>query len=269
MAKLCSQAVDYPKNGFPVDMQGAPRRLIPFKPDWKKVEDIMPHESDYYHSTRALGELFRNIQLLDRPEPFAQAVQNMAVQSKPLSDNISKVLIPYIKKHLHRFANSDNDLVEISPLFHGYAQEIRYIRLTHCLSDSPDSKLEEEEVVVGTILAHCSQHRYRTERMHRMRVHTSSVVRNIYNQLYPPKPAEERTDGDRRFGLKRAWLAWDFAMRRRTLPAANSFAMIALRVIFNILEEYGDIVLKKGPITVKEAQADEGYDTEEEEEAYI
>ncbi|KAI0075266.1 RdRP-domain-containing protein [Panus rudis PR-1116 ss-1] len=269
LANLCSQAVDYPKNGIPVDMEGAPRRLIPFKPDWKKVEDIMPHDSDYYLSTRALGELFRNIQLLPRPEPFAETVKSMATQAKPLSDNISKALIPYIQKHLHRYVNRDNDLVEISPLFHNYAQELRYIRLTHCLSDSSDDKLEEEEVVVGTILAHCTQSRYRTERMHRMRTHTSSIVRNIYNQLYPPKPIEERTDGDRRFGLQRAWQAWDFAMRRRTIPAANSFALTALRVIFNILEEYGDIELKKGPITIREQQADEGYNTDEEEDLYI
>ena len=37
LAELCSQAVDYPKNGVPVDVEKVPSRLIHAKPDWKKV----------------------------------------------------------------------------------------------------------------------------------------------------------------------------------------------------------------------------------------
>ncbi len=37
LAELCSQAVDYPKNGIPVDIHDSPRLLIRSKPDWKMV----------------------------------------------------------------------------------------------------------------------------------------------------------------------------------------------------------------------------------------
>ncbi|KAJ2968830.1 hypothetical protein NUW54_g13105 [Trametes sanguinea] len=37
LAMLCSQAVDYPKNGVPVDRENMPHPLIRAKPDWKKV----------------------------------------------------------------------------------------------------------------------------------------------------------------------------------------------------------------------------------------
>ena len=56
---LCNQAVDYPKNGNAVDSNNLPRRLIPYKPDWKKGEDDNDRPSDFYRSERALGELYR------------------------------------------------------------------------------------------------------------------------------------------------------------------------------------------------------------------
>ena len=37
LAFLHSQAVDYPKNGIPVDIHDSPRLLIRNKPDWKMV----------------------------------------------------------------------------------------------------------------------------------------------------------------------------------------------------------------------------------------
>lgn len=37
LAALCSQAVDYAKNGVPVDIHDSPRLLIPYKPDWHMV----------------------------------------------------------------------------------------------------------------------------------------------------------------------------------------------------------------------------------------
>ncbi len=44
LAELCSQAVDYPKNGVPVDTEQIPRRIIHAKPDWKKVRTLRLHD---------------------------------------------------------------------------------------------------------------------------------------------------------------------------------------------------------------------------------
>ncbi|KAA1469185.1 RdRP-domain-containing protein [Dentipellis sp. KUC8613] len=75
LAELCSHAVDYPKNGKPVDIDtpnALPRNLIPFKPDWHRPEDQMDdgHDADYYESDRALGHLYRNIKIRDLNAPL-------------------------------------------------------------------------------------------------------------------------------------------------------------------------------------------------------
>lgn len=46
LAQLCSQAVDYPKNGVPVKFEDMPGKLFYAKPDWKKVRGIRT----FYHS---------------------------------------------------------------------------------------------------------------------------------------------------------------------------------------------------------------------------
>ncbi|KAK7693992.1 hypothetical protein QCA50_003568 [Cerrena zonata] len=149
LAQLCSQAVDYPKNGVPVNMKESPSRLIPFKPDWKKAEENMTRDSDYYESPRALGELYRNI-TYKKPDSIHQAQStNGVAPSGPSMDSISQALFPLIMKHLGDPVNNDKDVGEMSTIFHSYKHELRYMQLTHALSDSPDSRLEEEEVVVG------------------------------------------------------------------------------------------------------------------------
>jgi RNA-dependent RNA polymerase len=57
LAKLCSQAVDYAKNGNPVNTHNSlPKPLIKFKPDWHKSEVTRARELDYYLSGRAGGQ---------------------------------------------------------------------------------------------------------------------------------------------------------------------------------------------------------------------
>ena len=40
LAAMCSQAVDYPKNGVPVNIEEMPRTKLRAKPDWKKVRRL-------------------------------------------------------------------------------------------------------------------------------------------------------------------------------------------------------------------------------------
>ncbi|OSX65461.1 hypothetical protein POSPLADRAFT_1134844 [Postia placenta MAD-698-R-SB12] len=243
LAALCSQAVDYPKNGVPVDIHHSPRLLIPYKPDWHQAEDAAPRTTDYYESSRALGDLFRNIAIVDPTtrSPTAAPI-NGAVKPKvkPLSDAISSALKPYIQMHLHRFRNEESDVGEMTKLFQRYVDELRYICMTHALSDAPDVRLMEEEVAVGTIIAKCSQTRWRTDRTFRMRLHSAMLTRDVDNQLF--KQTETPAPGELRYGLSQAWLAWDFSMRNKTVFGANSFGLIALRNIFNILDLVGSVV---------------------------
>ena len=56
LARLCNEAVDYPRNGRRVDISNMPRRLIPYPPDWKKGELDTYGRKDFYRSDRAIGQ---------------------------------------------------------------------------------------------------------------------------------------------------------------------------------------------------------------------
>ncbi|KAI0780590.1 RdRP-domain-containing protein [Trametes elegans] len=254
LAGLCSQAVDYPKNGVPVDIFDSPRLLIREKPDWKKAEDSDPRDTDYYFSSRALGELFRSIDLnnLKLPkgsppvQPAAVTLVPAAAAPKretPLSDVISLALKPFVEGQLHYFLNNDQNVADMKTLFLRYEEELRYICLTHALSDAPDNRLNEEEVVVGTILAVCSQTRWRRDRMHRMRLHSSGLVQEVRMRLYQPADVLNPEQGELLYGLSQAWLAWDFGMRNRGVFGASSFSLVALGVVLDTLHKLGALII--------------------------
>lgn len=243
-----------------MDQDDIPRRLMPFKPDWKQADHKIIQSADYYQSTRALGELYRNVALIERPAPLAQDVKARIAAAPSLSDTISQALKPYITRRLGDWSNQDADIAEIQRLFRGYADELAYTCLTHSISESPDSRLSEEEVVVGTILADCPQDRYRKDLTYRMRWHSEMLVRSIKRKLYQPNlPTERFDEGAARYGLSQAWLAWDFGMRNRAAFGANSFSFIALNIIIDILERFGDIVVGKS----QETPGKEGDDWED------
>ncbi|OBZ75664.1 RNA-dependent RNA polymerase 1 [Grifola frondosa] len=241
LAQLCSQAVDYPKNGIPVDIHDSPRLLVPYKPDWHQAEDAKPRQTDYYESTRALGELFRNISIIPPRPPSPLTPPESPREQRPLSDSISCALKPYIERQLCRFHNDDSDVAEIKPLFRKYEEELQYICVTHALSDSPGARLTEEEVVVGTILAQCSQHRWRTDRTYRMRLHSAMLVRDIQNKLFPR--TEVPSKDDLLHGLTQGWLAWDFSVRNRSFFGAQSFGLVGLGIVCYTLELLGGLTL--------------------------
>lgn len=217
---------------------------MPYKPDWKKSEDNNPRVTDYYESDRALGWLFRNVELLKTPQSVEPPAGNRPV---PLSDCISQALIPYIEQALgpENVRRSDEEVSQMNVVFTRYADELRYICVTHSLSDSHESRLVEEEVVVGTITATCSQHRYRNDRTYRMRLHALVLASNVRRKLYiRAREPRVATEGEVRYGLTQAWLAWDYGMRNRGHFGANSFALIALVAVGDALADLGLITLK-------------------------
>lgn len=199
--------------------------------------------------------------MLNIPEKYEV---NRNARPYPLSDPISQALKPHIESILgaQGFRNSDRDVSEAESLFRRYVDELKYICLTQSLSDSPDSRLLEEEVATGTILAFCSDNRFRADRMFRMRMNSSVLVSNIRSKLCEWK--EELTEGELRFGLVHAWRAWDFAMRNRTTFGANSFAIIALGLIFDILRTAGCIEVKRDMKAAQTADSDDEEGGEDE-----
>jgi RNA-dependent RNA polymerase len=254
LARLCSQAMDYGKNGNPVNIHNnLPKPLIKFKPDWHKAEVTGARELDYYVSDRALGELYRNIELNDPKE----SIEDLAVEGSggtaPLEDPISRKVAPLVRSTLKTTRDqddpadsdqSDADNGHAEQLHAHYVREMRFICMTHTLVDAPDVRLTEEEVVLGTILANCTQARWRQDRSYRMKLHAEELVNDIRTQIVPQReesPTEERLQEQLRIGLRRAWAAWCWAQNHQDEDYIESFALLALGIVFDCLKRLGEL----------------------------
>jgi RNA-dependent RNA polymerase len=218
-------------------MDDSPRSLIPFKPDWHAAEVVAPRVTDYYESDRALGHLYRAIKLED-PDDFTRNL-NPPTPSAPLTDSISVALKYHIRARLPDYTEPDGNSPEIKQLFQTYVDELSYICLTHTLSTASDVRLREEEVVVGTILAKCSQRRLRSDRMYRMNTHAGVIVREIERELV--NISDRASTEVVQAGLAKAWIAWDFSLRISAQFGANSFGLIALSRIFECLDRLDEL----------------------------
>ena len=103
LAALCSKAVDYAKNGEPVDIYNCnlPKPLLKFKPDWHKAEVTGARDLDFYESDRALGYLFRSISLHDPDKPIEGFPTASPGSIAPLEDAISCALAPLVQNTLN------------------------------------------------------------------------------------------------------------------------------------------------------------------------
>lgn len=235
LAELCSQAVDYPKNGIPVNIDRCPRFLIPYKPDWHAAEVAAPRRTDYYDSDRALGHLYRAIEIDDPVTLLSSRSPNCPPQTT-LADPISTALKPFVRESLQKYTDLDGTATDIRRLFQTYVDELAYICLTHTVSPTTSNmRLQEEEIVVGTILAKCSQRRWRKDRMHRMRTHSQVLVQEIQRDLI--NNLERASPEQILRSLMKAWTAWEFSIRHSADFGANSFGLIALGIIFDCLEK--------------------------------
>ena len=247
LAELCSQAVDYAKNGNPVNISNnLPRQLIKFKPDWHKSEVTGARELDYYLSDRALGDMFRNIKLLDPDKPIEGLPTEFPEAAAPLKDPISRVIAPLIQRTLNPDTDADgaepraeSENCHAEQAHAHYVREMRYICITHTLVDTPDVRLKEEEVVLGTILANCVQPRRRTDRTYKMKLHAGGLVNDIREQIVRSESEETPTEDQLRSGLSRAWGVWVWAQHHRDREFIESFSVIALGLMFDYLQRLG------------------------------
>ena len=203
--------------------------------------------------------LFRNIELVDPHAPLALP----DAPTDPYADPIFCALAPLIKRTL----TTPSPLTALPPappttptpplppaeldaLFAHYTRELRYIRATHTLTDAPDVRLAEEEVVVGTILAKCTQPRWRANRTFAMKLHAGALVHDVQNRVVPDIGRAD--DAALRTGLVRAWeaLEWTYTHRRKTVrvpgprgtqedksevEGMNSFNLLMLGLVLDCL----------------------------------
>ena len=244
LAKLCSKAIDYATNGNPVDIynNNLPKQLIKHKPDWHKAEVTGARELEYYVSDRALGYLFRNIEVHDPDGPIEGLPAGLPETTAPLKDPISRVLAPLIQRTLNADdaePGAENENGHAEQLYAHYVREMQYICVTHTLRDAPNSRLQEEEVVLGAILAKCVQSRWRADRTNRMNLHAEELVNDIRQQIIQ---SEETLKEDKlRAGLLRAWKVWAWAQYHRYDEFIESFSLIALGLMFDYFERLGGL----------------------------
>jgi RNA-dependent RNA polymerase len=239
LAELFSQAVDYAKNGIPVDIHNdLLKPLRKPKPDWHKAEVTGAREQGYYVSNRALGHLFRSIELHDLNEPVE------CPRSAPLKDPITQAVAPLIRRTLRTTTHDNDDDCQLDgdegcaeQVHAHYVREMRFICTTHTLVDSPDVRLKEEEIVLGTILANCAQARWRSDRIYRMKQHAEQLVGDIYMQIVQCEgtPTEKQC----RAALPHAWAVWCWAQHNEDKEYIESFRLLVLRIIFDCLKRLG------------------------------
>ena len=209
-----------------------PKPPIRYKPDWSNTEVVdSPLKADYYESSRALGVIFRDLKL--QPEnPREIAIPEESHCIDPMTDSITAKLFPKVEEYLKASAYIEEPSTETLDLFKRYQDELRYTCTLHTLSNTPGSDLLEAEVVIGTILAKCSQNGLRRDRIYRMRHHADTLVQDIKRVLRQKDDGTSVTQA-----LKLAWQAWNFSVQNRKEFAANSFGIIALSTIFNCFDD--------------------------------
>src|SRR5712671_3343419 len=244
LAELCSQAVDYAKNGNPVDIyNNLPRPLIKFKPDWHKTEVTGAREVDYYVSDRALGYLYRNIKLNDTKEPIKDLPTERPGATAPLKDLVSRAIKPLVQRTLTTDGTEQSGAEDghAERVHEHYVHEMQYICVTHTLVDEPDVRLTEEEIVLGTILANCTQPRWRSDRSYRMKLHAEELLGYIRTQIVKSEGEGRPTDEELRAGLSQAWKAWAWAQHHRDKDFIESYSLIMLGIILDCLRNLGEL----------------------------
>ncbi|KAI5120647.1 hypothetical protein M0805_007984 [Coniferiporia weirii] len=256
LAQLHSNAVDYPKTGNAVPMTEIPKLKFTARPDWSEPETSRRSEVEYYKSKRAIGELYRNIELpkfSTQLSVFSDAnnAENQNLPSKgtvdiPRRDDALCCAIQLrTSQLLCAVEDSLGHLSRIEDVFWKYSEQLKYICFSHTMNQSRHSKLSEAEAFIGTIKAKTALPKRRKELISRLREQTTQLVADIRYEL---------GDGDDVTGQERlalAYTAWQMSltMMEKDKFGSRSFFWVALGLLFDairVVEEEEYIVQPAG-----------------------
>ena len=206
------------------------------RPDWSAGELIYKLPADFYESRRALGALFRNVEIPElRPRLGAAAGQGVddilerfekvSLNDRPvLDDPISLLIQNELRGRIDLSfdgALAQHDLV---PQFKEFSRHLTWIAATYSLSKRP---LAEEEIWAGTIVARSSQHRRRNDLQARVREQSTIIADHIREDLADINDTDE--------WLIRTWVAWSISCRCAGAFGAKSYGYLALGSMFEAL----------------------------------
>lgn len=246
LAQLHSWAVDFPKNGNPVPLKDIPTPASRIKPDWYAPEVITGREADFYESQSILGKMFRDIKLPTLPElakdprpwrrgnkrndesTLDEVFEDLTLNDPKYKDPISRLLYRKLDRLVDLESNKGITLA-ISDLFGHFTSELEHICYAHTMSFRSNSRLREEEVLMGTIIAKTTQPRMRRDNIASMRDESTALTKRILKEL----------EGDENSPVydwvNRSWTAWRISVKRGDTFGAKSFGFIALRAIFDAI----------------------------------
>ena len=250
--KLCqihSDAVDYPKSGTPVSSDAVPKPKSSFKPDWHAPETVdLDSSINFYESQRAIGKLFRAI---DLPEvqmhvKDARRKRQKVREDQPeadldevfaalcMNDREEDLLDSAVESHVAEFIPVDSPDSESVKLviesLDRYSLDLQGICACNTTQRHKDAALSEEEAVVGTIVAKCSQRRKRKDAMSQLREQTSFLVKFVRDEL------SGDDDSSQYDWLAKAWTAWKVSRHLKDRFGAHSYGWIALGEIFDAIK---------------------------------
>lgn len=212
-----SDAVDYAKTSNPVPLEKIPRYNHSTRPDWSAPEVSDVDSQKYYKSRPAIGKLYRAIDLpvvhsmvqaqhMRYPEDLITLDDAIELIGGGEDDEDSDDIAEALRQHVSKFIRVDRLeeplIAEIWDLAESYRMQLQGICADHSLSPSTHTILTEEEAVVGTIVAKCTQPRRRKDIMSKMREHTTSLVQDVGHRL----AGELGTLPE--VSLRRAWVAY-------------------------------------------------------------
>ncbi|KAG8832128.1 hypothetical protein FRC17_001999, partial [Serendipita sp. 399] len=199
LARLHSTAVDFPKTGIPVHINDLPRAPKE-RPDWESGE-IYSKKEKVYPSKRHLGHLYRAVELPAVPEAkratkhqvhlrrarrgqgetelYANDIQGIFLSTMD-QNSVTQTLIWCIstKFSIDELEEDDSffDIVEeMLAIFEKYQRDLDIV----CSSQSvvPSQPLLEEEIVAGSIVASCSQYKFRKANIAAMRRESADLCK--------------------------------------------------------------------------------------------
>jgi RNA-dependent RNA polymerase len=240
LAELHSKAVDFPKSGTPVTFSELPRTGRMPRPDWDAGELGFRNKRDeVYPSQRALGQLYRAIQLSEdqlhhkgtHPSSRFGTDLDVEIHAKPLPqdryDTVSNHLRHALARYIHVDIVPQEYFEEAVGLLEEYIGELTRICNTYALTSR--SILSEEEVVAGTILERTSQRRRRKDMISEMRTASTALVADIRDAL-------RGSDSDElEEWMLRGWAAYQVA-RSSDEFGRKSFGLLTLGNVFEAME---------------------------------
>ncbi|CCO27353.1 hypothetical protein BN14_01391 [Rhizoctonia solani AG-1 IB] len=240
LAALHSKAVDFQKSGTPVEYKELPYPGRA-RPDWDagEVQSRRGGQDNVYPSDRALGHLYRDIQL-DQDQlrtagtyPGVVLAPDLDVEliARPLERSEYDLVTYHLRGLLATIRVNQvpqDQFVEAAGLLGEYTNELTRICNDYALT--PRSILSEEEVVAGTILERTSQRRKRQDRISEMRNVSAVLVQNVRDVL-------RGSDGDPlEDWASRSWAAYQVAKANSDDFGKKSFVLLALENVFDAVD---------------------------------